>query len=198
MKLSLRVIRKLISVSESLKTRILSSILISECKSVGKNCRFNFPIYSHGLENVLIGDNFHAGERLKLRTFSSFGQEKFNPEIVIGDNVNLESDCHISAINSIIIEDNVLIASFVYISDHSHGQISSEEIDTPPLQRPLCSKGGIRICKNAWLGERVIVLPGVTIGEGAIIGAGSVVTHDIPPFTVAVGSPARVIKSLKN
>lgn len=172
-------------------------LLLPKFKSVGKKPNFNFPIYKHGLSNVVLGDNFHCGERLKLRTFSDWRDKRFKPEIIIGNNVNIESDCHISAINSVIIDDNVLIASFVYISDHAHGEISAEILTTPPLERPLVSKGPVRICKNVWLGEKVTILPGVTVGEGSIIGANSVVTKDIPPFCVACGCPAKIIKKLK-
>ena len=88
------------------------------------------------------------------------------------------------------------MASFVYISDHAHGDDRFLDLDTPPLRRPLFSKGPVHICRNVWLGERVCVLPGVTIGEGSVIGAGSIVTHDIPPFSIAAGAPARVIKTI--
>ncbi|MGN6285701.1 MAG: acyltransferase [Afipia sp.] len=54
----------------------------------------------------------------------------------------------------------------------------------------------VRICRGAWIGARSIILKGVTIGEGAIIGAGSVVAADVPPFTIAGGNPARVIRAL--
>ena len=54
------------------------------------------------------------------------------------------------------------------------------------------------IGKNVWVGEKVTVLPGVHIGEGSIIGANSVVTHDIPPYSIAVGIPAKVIKTVKS
>lgn len=174
-----------------------TKLILPQFKSVGKNPNFNFPIYKHGLENVVLGDNFHCGERLKLRAFSDWKDKRFKPEIIIGNNVNIESDCHISAIDSVIIEDNVLMASFVYISDHSHGEITAEMMSIPPLERPLVSKGPVKICRNVWLGEKVTVLPGVTIGEGSIIGANSVVTKDIPPFCVACGSPARIIRKLK-
>lgn len=125
------------------------------------------------------------------------GGESFTPYIQIGDNVSIETDCHISAINSVIIEDGVLIASFVYISDHSHGIIfDNKELHIRPIDRPLSSKGPIKICRNVWIGEKVSILPGTTIGEGSIIGANSVVTHDIPPYCIAVGSPAKIIKNL--
>jgi acetyltransferase-like isoleucine patch superfamily enzyme len=66
----------------------------------------------------------------------------------------------------------------------------------PPTQRSLFSKGPVKIGNNVWLGNNVCVMPGVTIGDGAIIGANAVVTHDIPPYSVAGGIPAKVIKQL--
>lgn len=150
-----------------------------------------------GLNNVSIGNNFSAGERLKLRTFDRWGNTTFIPSITIGDNVNIETDCHISAINSVTIGNNVLIASFVYISDHSHGNVNDDWEGRAPLEQSLYSKGPVIIEDNVWLGEKVTVLPGVHIGHGAIIGANSVVTKDIPAYAVAVGSPAKVLKILK-
>lgn len=177
-------------------TNKLSALQFKDCKQLGKNLHVAAPVTTYGLSWISIGDNFRAGPRLKLRAFSDWRDSAYTPEIIIGDNVNIESDCHIGAINSIIIEDNVLIASFVYISDHSHGEINSEALTLPPLQRPLVSKGGIRICRNAWIGEKAIILPGVVIGEGAIVGAGAVVTKNVPPYAVAAGIPAKVIRQL--
>lgn len=167
------------------------------CAKVGRNCKVCKPLSTNGLENVEIADNFLAGEGLKLRTFSHWRGRHFTPKISIGSNVSMQSNCHISAINSVTIDDNVLMASFIYISDHSHGEPTVEMMEIPPLERPLFSKGPIHICRNVWLGEKVSVMPGVTIGEGSIIGANSVVTKDIPPYCVACGAPAKVIKKLK-
>lgn len=151
-----------------------------------------------GLDKVVIGNDFRAGKRLKLRTFDSWGNLRYTPRIIIGDNVNIETDCHISAINKVSIGNNVLMASFVYISDHSHGNVNDMDgVVVAPLERPLYSKGPIIIEDDVWLGEKVSVMPGVHIGRGAIIGANSVVTKDIPAYAVAVGSPAKVIKMLK-
>lgn len=151
----------------------------------------------HLPQNVQIGENLISGERLKLRTFTEWEGQKYNPQIKIGNNVNIQTDCHISAINSVVIEDNVLIASFVYISDHAHGNCEYSELLIPPIMRGLYSKGEVRIGKNVWIGEKSTILPGVTIGEGSIIGANSVVTKDIPAYSIACGVPAKVIKSLK-
>ena len=64
------------------------------------------------------------------------------------------------------------------------------------MNRPLTSKGAVVIEDNVWLGDNVCVLSGITIGKGAIIGANSVVTHSIPPYSVAAGTPAKVIKQI--
>lgn len=104
----------------------------SEC---GENLSIGRQFCYHELQNVSIGDNFSAGERLKLRTFSSWRNQKFSPKIVIGNNVSIQTDCHISAINSVEIGNDVLIASFVYISDHSHGYMDERDVLTPHYQR---------------------------------------------------------------
>lgn len=191
-----RIIIKSVSIIEQIYERAITRSFIANCKSIGKNIRIFTPIYTHELGNVVIGDNFKCGQRLKLRTFNNWGGVFFNPVIIIGDNVSIESDCHISAINRVKIGNNVLLGSFVYISDHSHGLISGEELATAPIDRPLYSKGAVEIGDNVWIGEKVCILPNVKIGDGAIIGAGSVVTKDIPDRAVAAGNPAKVIKYL--
>ena len=164
---------------------------------LGKNAKIMFPLDAYGLGNVYIGDNFACGERLKLRTFSEWQGQHFTPRIKIGKNVCIQSDCHISAINAVDIGDDVLIASFVYISDHRHGLDDYADVkNISPINRKLSSKGHIIIGNKVWIGEKVTVLPNVSIGECAIIGAGSVVTKDIPPYSIACGNPAKVIKTI--
>ena len=82
----------------------------------------------------------------------------------------------------------------VYITDHVHGHSLREEMDTPPFDRPLVSRGGVTIEDFVQIGENCVVLPGVTIGRGTIVGAGAIVTKDLPPYCVAAGNPAKVIK----
>lgn len=192
----LQIVKQVIHKFQDKRLQFKTKKLLSRFKKYGINSRIYFPIITHGLEHIEIGDNFKCGERLKLRTFSSWNEQSFNPIIRIGNNVSIESDCHIGAVNKIIIGDNVLIASFVFISDHSHGIIDCKELSVPPLNRPLFSKGPIIIGNNVWIGEKVSIMPNVHIGDGAIIGANSVVTKDVPSYSVVVGSPAKVIKQL--
>lgn len=179
-------------------TKLFNRNIRTLFKSCGEKLQISPPLIYMGLNNVSIGNNFIARERLKLRTFNYWEGKTYTPSIVIGNNVNIETDCHISAINQVSIGNNVLIASFVYISDHTHGNVNDLEVPLlPPLQRPLYSKGPVIIEDDVWLGEKVSVMAGVHIGRGAIIGANSVVTKDIPAYAIAVGSPAKVIKMLK-
>jgi len=96
-------------------------------------------------------------------------------------------DCH----DSITIGSRVLIGPFAYIGDFDHC-ISSEH-----GQRAIGATSPIRIEDDVWVGAHACVLKGVTIGKGAIIAAGAVVTSDIPPHTLAAGIPARAIKSIQ-
>jgi acetyltransferase-like isoleucine patch superfamily enzyme len=66
-----------------------------------------------------------------------------------------------------------------------------------PNYRELFSKGAVYIGKNVWIGDKASIMPGVTIGEGCIVGANTVVTKDVPPYSVVVGSPAKIVKTLK-
>lgn len=155
-----------------------------------------YPIYLKGGKYVKIGENFDCDQRLRLDAIDYFLEEKFSPEIFIGNNVSIQKDCHIGAINRIVIGDNVLLASKVYISDHSHGEITKEALLLPPSRRKLVSKGPVIIEDNVWIGENVVILPGVTIGKNSIVGANAVVTKSVPINSVVGGNPARVIRQL--
>jgi acetyltransferase-like isoleucine patch superfamily enzyme len=115
-----------------------------------------------------------------------------NPKIIIGDNTSIHFYFHCGAAESIIIGNDVLIAGRVYITDHDH---VFDDPDKPARWSGKLVTKPIVIENGSWLGEGVIILKGVTIGQRAVIGANSVVTRDIPPFSVAVGNPAKVIRN---
>lgn len=149
------------------------------------------PIDIRYKKGIKFGKNLTIGKNCRIE--SILGKEN---SIVIGDNVQMNDNVHITGVQKVIINDNVLIASRVYISDCSHGKYSgiessySEEIVS---KRKLEFKS-VSIGENVWLGEGVCVLPGVVIGRNSIIGANSVVTKNISENCIAVGIPAKVIK----
>jgi acetyltransferase-like isoleucine patch superfamily enzyme len=145
---------------------------------------------------ISIGSNFTALQRLRIEAIDKFGQQIFKPNIIIGNNVSINTDVHIGCINKVVIGNNVLMASRIYISDHSHGDVSSEAIQLPPNSRDLVSKGPVVIADNVWIGEGVCIFPNVSIGENCIIGANAVVTKSFTKNSVIAGVPARLIKTI--
>jgi acetyltransferase-like isoleucine patch superfamily enzyme len=111
--------------------------------------------------------------------------------ISIGDLTTIQPHVHIGAVDSVRIGRGVLMAPFVYISDHDHDW---SDPDDPVILNGRVSAAPVEIGDFVWLGERVCVLKGVTVGAHSVIGAGSIVTRDVPPYTVAAGAPARAIR----
>ena len=154
------------------------------------NGSVKYPCRIIGEKYIKISSNFHAGPSLRLEAWDSYGGEKYNPEVIIGSDVCFNSNVHIGAINFISIGNRVLVGSNVLITDHTHGQSSMADLSIPPLERKLFSKGPIVIEDDVLIGDNVCILPGVKIGKSSIIGAGAVVTKDVPPFSIAKGVPA--------
>lgn len=163
----------------------------------GKGVYFTWPIYTINPQFVKIGEWSYFCRRLRIEAFDhvrDYNVSKY--KIEIGNGVTINWDCHIGAINHVKIGNGVLIGSRVLITDHQHGEITSDALRESPGRRKLWSKGPVVIKDNVWIGEGVCIMPGVTIGENSIIGANAVVTKDIPANCVAAGNPARIIKSL--
>ena len=177
---------QLIHCYRSMRDRIYTGIYKKKFQKIGNSC-IVFPASSIiGPENIKIGDECTFEKGIQLETWGD------KAIIEIGNNCLIRANSHITAYNSIVIEDGLLTGENVLISDNSHGESNIESLEIPPI----ISKGGIKIGKNVWLGNNVCILSSVNIGKGAIIGANSVVTHDVPPYCVAAGNPARIIKKL--
>ena len=157
-----------------------------------------FPIYVRGKSLMKLGFGFTTGVNVRLDAFNFSGKSTV---LYIGDHVQINDSVHIGAIECVTIGDFTLIASRVFISDHNHGNYKDIDFssgpNTHPIERAL-SSSPVHIGSNVWLGEQVCVLPGVTIGDGSIIGANSVVTHDVPANCIAAGNPAKVIRTFNS
>ena len=155
-----------------------------------------FPHQLKGEKFISIGKNSTIDKGVNLTAWEKYGEQSFNPLIKIGQNCSIGEHAHITACKEIIIGDNVLTGRRIYISDNFHGNSTKEEIDIPPIKRPLYIKGSVIIEDNVWIGERVCILSGVHIGKGAIIAANAVVTHDVPASCIVGGVPAKIIKKI--
>lgn len=174
------------------------SILISRKLKRGENVHFYGPVDLIGGRRIEIGENTYFNNNLVLNAWESYSRQKELPLITIGRDCSFQPYNHISCINRIEIGNGVLTGRWVTICDNNHGDTTLESMELPPLKRTMTSNGPIIIEDNVWIGDKVTVLGGVTIGRNAIIGSNSVVTKDIPPYCVAAGIPAKVIKTVKS
>lgn len=172
-------------------------IIARKMKKSKKGLRAVFPCFILNSKYMETGAAY-LFKGCRIEAIDCYKGKIYRPQIIIEDGVSINANCHIGAINKIVIEKNVLIGSNVLITDHFHGKIEAGELKIPPVKRKLYSKGPVIIKRNVWIGENAVILPGVTIGENAIVGAGAVVTKDVPSNAVVGGNPARVIKTLKN
>ena len=145
-----------------------------------------------GLGYISVGNGTCMGDYVYLTAW----RVDSDPELNIGENCQFGAFNHITCVNKITIGNNCLTGKWITITDNSHGYVTIEDLSCSPLERKIISKGPVFIGNNVWLGDKVTILPNVKIGDGVIVAANSVVTHDIPNYCVVAGNPAKVIKQL--
>lgn len=139
---------------------------------------------------IYIGDHVTIGRGTDIYVHPSHSAKE-GYLIWIGNHVHIGSYNILGARHGIVLEDHVLIGPHVMIGDHSHRY---EDIEVPIKLQGVTEGGPVRIERDSWIGANVFILPNVTIGRHSVVGANSVVNQNIPPYSVAVGVPARVIK----
>lgn len=142
---------------------------------------------------IHIGSQTVIGPGVTLSAGMVPGQRCLSDRVVtIGDRCLIGRNSGIVGHLEIVIGDDVWTGHHVYLTDQNHGY------DDPdvPISRQVQPERPVKVGNGSWLGHGTVVLPGSTIGEHVVIGANSVVTGAIPPFSVAVGAPARVVATI--
>lgn len=147
------------------------------------NANYHTPENVRNLFSQLIGKRVDDSFTLFPPFYSDFGKNTS-----VGKNVFINSGCHFQDQGGIIIGDNCLIGHCVVMATLNHG--------FKPDKRGSMIPASIILNSNVWIGSNSTILQGVTIGENAIVAAGSVVTKDVPANTVVAGVPARVVKKI--
>lgn len=189
--------RPLPDLAAYVSAKIVSSLWKGSLRQVGCGFHVCRGAQIQGGRHISIGDGFFAGQLLWIEAVREYAGVRYDPVIEIGHGVTCSQSVHIAANARVTIRDGVMLGSRIHVTDHGHGRYHGEEQDSPeirPTFRRLAPGRPVLIERNVWLGDGVVVLPGVTIGEGTIVGANSVVSRDLPAGVIAVGAPAVPIK----
>lgn len=168
--------------------------LNSTFKISHRTVRFGRIGQLHGCECISIGVNVSFGDFVYLTAWPERSQNSTEPNLSIGNNCSFGAYNHITCANRVTIGDSLLTGKWVTITDNSHGETDKGTLGMRPQKRPITSKGPVIIGNNVWIGDKATILPGVSIGDGAVIAANAVVTKDVPAYSVVGGNPAKVIK----
>lgn len=150
--------------------------------SFGSGLTLEGPVDIGAARSIHLGNRVRLGKHLYLGVWSE-------GELIIGDDTYIGRNSIILAYQSVIIGSDCLIAPGCHITDVNHGTDPGELI-----RKQLLRSKPIRIGKDVWIGAGCSILPGVTIGDGAVVGARSVVTHDVPANAIVVGVPAKILR----
>jgi acetyltransferase-like isoleucine patch superfamily enzyme len=175
---------------KKLKSAVYTKPVFScRCESVGKHLQLCALPHVCGDTLLYIGDDVRFSGNFKI----SSGRFNDHPTLRIGNRAFIGHNVSVTCNREVIIEDDVLIAGDCKISDYDGHPAALEK----RLRGAVPDAGDmqpVKICKGAWIGASTTILKGVTIGTGVVVGANSLVTHSVPPYCVAAGSPAKVVK----
>ena len=163
----------------------------SRCDAVGERLSLSLMPEVIGHASVTIGDDVSIYGKFGIFTGRVFDRA----EVRIGSRVTIGHQVIISCNKQVIIEDDVYISGSCTVSDNDGHPLDMQQRisgSPPPAERTF----PVKLCRGAWIGAGSFILKGVTVGEGGIVGANSVVTKDVPPYTVVAGNPAVVVKRL--
>jgi acetyltransferase-like isoleucine patch superfamily enzyme len=173
---------------------------------LGRNVTFRHPGKIRIGDNVVIDDNCMIDAKGSSNRGITIGNGVFigrnstlyckNGNIELHDNVNIGVNCTLASTHKLVVGQNTRIAGYAYLISGGDWDYDNPTVKMIDQLAPV-SKGPLVIASDCWLGARVTVLDGARIGEGSVIGAGSVVSTAIPQSCLALGTPARVVKQLK-
>lgn len=174
--------------------QIYTWIITRRFHSVGKGTVIKPFLNTCHQEFISLGQDVNVGAFSRLTVATDFGGYHIPSttpvKLKVGNHVDIGHNAFISIGNDIQIGDHTILSSYVFITDHDHQNNPGTDLH----HQPVTSGGFVKIEDNVLIGCKASILKNVTIGRHTTIGANSVVTKDIPPFTIAVGNPAKVIK----
>lgn len=170
------------------RDKVFSLAVRRSFASFGSRSVISLPVRLSGERNIAVGDGVFLGGGCWLQVV---GEGAPGPAIEIGDRTSIAGTCTLSAACHVKLGRAVLLARGVYIADHDHAYADPSR---PVLDQGIRGVAAVDVGDGAWLGQNVVVGPGVRIGAGAVVAANAVVRSDVPPYCLAAGAPARVVR----
>lgn len=154
---------------------------------------FEFPVL-HAIRVILMRSAFRIGKGARIGSHVHLTRQHHmvNGSLEVGKNVTLANQCDIDFSGTVSIADNATISAGVTIISHTHSLMAMADGNHD------ATAGSVHIGYGVWIGTKAIILPNVNIGKYAVVGAGAVVTHDVPEYAVVAGNPARKIKDVRD
>jgi len=162
-----------------------SWLIANRLGSCGRGLQIGFPATIKNPASIAVGDMVVIREHAWLNC-----EQRDQPTLSIGDRSYLGRFAHINAGQSVVIEDNVLVGDRVHVSDHQHAY---KDPSRPIIEQGVTDPEPVLIRSGSWLGLGCVIMPGITVGRGAIVGANAVVTRDVADLEIVGGVPAKVI-----
>jgi lipopolysaccharide O-acetyltransferase len=175
--------------------KIYTWLLSHQFHSFGRNSIIKPFLNTSNAKHISIGSRVNIGSFSRITVSTEYAGRKVHSQnkirLKISNNVDIGNNSFITANNLIKIGHHCIISAYVFITDHEH---LYQNVNLDLHHQPLSEDGKVIINDNVLVGSHSTILKNVTIGRHSIVGAGSVVTKDIPPYSVAAGNPAKIIK----
>lgn len=162
--------------------RLKATLLRFRGAHVGRKCLIGARLVVPDARGLTLGNRVEVEHDVFLKLVAR------EATLRIGEHTFVGRGCEIDVAGAVTIGAHTLLAPGVFITDHAHNQAAAKRFDEQGSRI-----APVVIGDDAWLGAHCVILPGVTIGNGAIVGAGAVVTKDVEPYAIVAGVPARVI-----
>jgi len=157
---------------------------------LGEGSRVIKPFRRVNAQCIEIGERVIIGRNCLVQPLRSYLDQTFAPKIVIGDDCYIGADCQLHSIDLLEIGRGCVLSDQVYISDTGHGMNPNDGLI---MDRPILSKGPVRLGEGCFIGYASVVLGGVSLGKHCVVGTRSVVTRSFDDYTMVAGNPARPI-----
>ncbi len=159
-------------------------------KEIGKSAFVYKPMLVEGKKYIQLGRNVFFRNGARIECIDRWLDNKYSPKLIIGENTSFEQDAHITTAGELKIGKNCTFSARTMITTINH---EFDDLGNDILNQGIVIKN-VCIGENCFIGMDVKIFPGVTIGDNVIIGANSIVMSDVPSNSIAVGTPAKVIK----